>query len=118
MERLQVLFHINESDRWNVVLGNITNLIRDVGAEAADIVVLANGYAVYGYADPEKITSMEQLNSKGVKFLACRNSLKNMCEEGVVCIKEELLPPFLEVVPAGITEVVKRQRDGYAYVKP
>jgi intracellular sulfur oxidation DsrE/DsrF family protein len=118
MDKLKVLFHINENEKWKTVLSNITNLIDDSGQENVDAVVLANGFSVYGYADPDKISPMEQLTAQGVKFLACRNSLKNMCQEGVACLKEELLPPFIGIVPTGITEIIKRQQDGYAYVKP
>jgi intracellular sulfur oxidation DsrE/DsrF family protein len=118
MSKLKVLFHINEGDKWNMVLANITNLIRDAGAEAVDVVVLANGKSVGGYADAQKVPGMETLAQQGVRFVACRNSLTSMCAEGVACLKEELLPKFITVVPAGITEIIRRQHDGYAYVKP
>jgi intracellular sulfur oxidation DsrE/DsrF family protein len=118
MERLKVLFHVNENDRWNVVLGNITNLIKDVGEDNVDIVVLANGPSITAYTDAEKIKIMKDLSEKGVKFLSCRNSLKKMCADNVICINEENLPSFVAVVSAGITEIIKRQHAGYAYVKP
>jgi intracellular sulfur oxidation DsrE/DsrF family protein len=118
MDKLKVLFHINENEKWKVVLGNIANLLNDAGEEKVDIVVLANGFSVYGYADPDKIAPMEQLSAQGVKFVACQSSLKNMCQEGVACLKEELLPSFIGIVPLGITEIIRRQQDGFAYVKP
>jgi intracellular sulfur oxidation DsrE/DsrF family protein len=118
MDRLKVLFHVNENEKWNIALGNITNLIKDVGEGNADIVVLANGPSVAAYADAEKIEIMKGLSEKGTRFLACRNSLKKMCADNVICISEENLPPFVGVVPAGITEIIKRQNEGYAYVKP
>jgi hypothetical protein len=118
MNKPKVLFHINENERWKVVFGNINNLISDLGEENVDVVVIANGFAVYGYTDPEKVSVIEQLSVAGVKFIACRNSIRSMCQEGVACVKEELLPSFTTIVPAGITEIVNRQRDGYAYVKP
>jgi len=117
MKKLEVLFHINEVERWDTALGNITNLIKDVGEEAVDAVVLANGPAVNAYIDDKKIATIKGLIDKGVRFLTCRNSLKKMCSAGV-CISEETLPSFIGVVPAGITEIVKMQADGYAYVKP
>jgi hypothetical protein len=118
MERLKVLFHINELKRWDVVLGNITNLLKDVGEDAVDVIALANGPSVKAYIDDSKLSIMKDLSEKGVKFLACRNSLKKMCSESDVCINEDDLPSFIKVVPAGITEIIKIQNDGYAYVKP
>jgi intracellular sulfur oxidation DsrE/DsrF family protein len=118
MNKLKVIFHVNENERWNIALGNITNLIKDVGEENVDIVVLANGPSVAAYVDQEKIEIMKGLSEKGAKFLACRNSLNKMCAEGIICINEESLPIFVQVIPAGITEIIKKQQEGYAYVKP
>ncbi len=118
MERLKALFHINENERWKVLFANINNLLSDAKQDNVDAVVIANGLAVYGYTDPEKISVIEQLASAGVNFIACRNSLTSMCQDGVACIKEDLLPPFVAVVPAGITEIIRREKAGYAYVKP
>ncbi len=118
MGKLRVLFHVNDPDRWGIAFGNITNLINDVGEDNVDTVVLANGPAVAAYADAEKVETMRGLSERGAKFLVCRNSLKKMCSGGAVCISEESLPPFVSVVPAGITEIIKKQHEGYAYVKP
>ncbi len=116
--RLKVIFHINEPDRWDVALGNITNLLRDVGQENVEVRVLANGPAVLAFSDDEKMDRIRELSVMGVRFLACRNSLKNICSTSEVCITEEALPDFIGVVPAGITELIKRQAEGYAYIKP
>ena len=45
----------------------------------------------------------EQLAEKGVEVLACRNSLRSLN------MAEEDLAGFVRVVPAGITELVRRQ---------
>ncbi|GAB4414152.1 MAG: DsrE family protein [Thermodesulfovibrionales bacterium] len=118
MGKLRVLFHVNEVDRWDVAIGNIVNLIKDAGVDNVDVVVLANGPSVAAYVDAEKVAAMKGLSEKGAKFFACGNSLKKMCSEGSVCISEENLPSFVTVVPAGITEIIKKQHEGYAYVKP
>jgi intracellular sulfur oxidation DsrE/DsrF family protein len=118
MERLKVLFHINELERWDTALGNIINLLKDVGEEAVDVVVLANGPSVNAYGNDNKLSVMKGLSERGVRFLACRNSLRKMCASGDTCINEESLSSFIETVPAGITAIIKIQSDGYAYVKP
>lgn len=118
MEKMKVLFHVNESERWKVALGNITNLIKDVGSEAVDVVLIANGQGISAYADAEKVETMTGLAAQGVQFCACSNSLKMMCEAGNVCMRQESLPSFVTVVPAGITAIARKQQEGYAYVKP
>ncbi len=118
MDKLKVVFHINDPSRWQTALGNITNLLKDVGDDAAEVVVLTNGPSVTAYSDSALMEKIKELAQRGVRFRACRNSLKNLCSGGDVCINEENLPDFIEVVPAGITELVRLQSEGFAYVKP
>ncbi len=118
MEKLKVIFHVNETPKWDVALANITNLLRDVGEEGAEVVLLSNGPSVEAFADEAKVKAMEELAAKGVRFLACRNSLKKLCSGGTVCLSEENLPSFAGVVPAGVTELIRRQAEGFAYIKP
>lgn len=128
MDGLKVLFHINELSRWQIVLGNITNFLNDVGQDNANVEVVINSEAVSIFKDKCKqiesgnlcsvstdlslLEQMEKLSKVGVKFVACRNALKAQV------IDEESLPDFVIVVPAGITEIVRKQAEGYAYIKP
>ncbi|ACX52332.1 Domain of unknown function DUF1791 [Ammonifex degensii KC4] len=127
MDKLKVLFHVNEPDRWQRALGNITNFLNDVGQGNADIEVLANGEAVSvfksrcmltgsggccGTASGSLMDQMKKLSEMGVSFVVCRNALKAQS------IEEESLPNFVTVVPAGITEIARKQAEGYAYIKP
>jgi len=143
VEKMKVLFHVNEPERWNVALGHITNLIKDVGSEAVDVVLIANGQGISAYAEADKVEKMSVLAEQGVQFFACNNSLKLMCEQGNIrmpldslpqfitslgnvfssaarndCMRYEFLPPFVTVVPAGVTAIIRKQQEGYAYVKP
>ncbi len=114
---LRAIFHLNQPERWQIALTNIRNLIKDVGRENLQVIVLANGGAVQALLDPDMLKEMESLSSEGIRFLVCRNSIRNLCSSGL-CLDEESLPDFIEVVPAGITELIRRQADGYAYLKP
>lgn len=132
MARMKVLFHVNETERWQRALLNIINFINDAGQENVDIEVVANGAAVSAYADrcfsPEGscraaadcgkanendiIDQMPKLAEMGVKFAACRNALRAQS------LDENTLPSFVTVVSAGITEIARKQAEGYAYIKP
>jgi intracellular sulfur oxidation DsrE/DsrF family protein len=122
---LKTLIHVNEPDRWPVAISNIVNLLNDVGDANVSVVVVSNGAGVKGYVTcPEDtqgvclpgavdtLKKMEELSKRGVRFLACRNALR------ANNIEEKSLPPFVEVVPAGMTELIKRQAEGFAYIKP
>ena len=58
------------------------------------------------------IKKMERLSNHNVKIIACRNALR------ANAISEDVLPIFITVVPAGITRIIKKQSEGYSYVKP
>lgn len=115
MTDYKVIFHIDELAKWNLVLANITNLLEGVllSNETIDVEVLANSEAVEYYRNNKDINlKLVDLNMKGVKFLACNNSLKGNN------IKADDLIDIINIVPVGVFELVKKQRDGYAYIKP
>lgn len=116
MEKYKVVFHINESNKWSGLLANVNNLIKDLGLENIIIEVLANGAAVVDLVlinkDIEFINKISNFSKQGVNITACRNSLVGNN------IDEKLLSDFISVVPAGVTELIKRQVEGYAYIKP
>lgn len=115
MAEYKVIFHIDENDKWNLLLKNVSNLLNATDGEKIYIEVLANSEAVkyynlnQGNADIEK---MRHLHKKGVKFVACNNAL---AAHG---IQKENIIEFVDVVPAGVLELVKKQNEGYAYIKP
>lgn len=116
MDNFKVIFHINESNKWNILLANVSNLIKDLGNENVTIEVLANGGAVaeYIFADKKSdlLNRIDSMSKLDVTFTACRNSLIGNN------IDEKLVPDYVKVVPAGVTELVKKQTEGYAYIKP
>jgi uncharacterized protein len=118
MRGYKVIFHINESEKWSTVLANVNNLIKDLGKDDVIVEIVANGYAVMDYVFDinnkynEIIDKMLSTSKLEVQFIACRNSLVGNK------IDEKLLPSFVKVVPAGVTELIKKQSEGYAYIKP
>ena len=107
---------------------NITNFWNDVGQDNANMEVVINGEAVsifrnrcllsgsdglcYGSTSGSLVEQMKKLSEVGVNFVVCRNAIKGQF------IDEDSLPDFVTVVPVGITEIVGKQAEGYAYIKP
>lgn len=114
MQTYKVIFHVDELDKWKLLLKNVSNLLEAVDINKCSIEVLANSEAVKFYASNfnSDINVMENLNSNGVKFVACNNAL--IANK----IKKEDLNYFIEVVPVGVLELVIKQSEGYAYIKP
>ncbi|MDD4113545.1 MAG: DsrE family protein [Herbinix sp.] len=116
MPEYKVIFHIDETNKWELLLGNVRNLLNGMDNEKVIIEVLANSEAVKYYVkNPDSdaiINTMESLNIKGVKFVACNNALM------AYKINKDNIIHFVEIVPAGVVELVKKQSIGYVYIKP
>jgi intracellular sulfur oxidation DsrE/DsrF family protein len=115
--KMKVVFHLDwdKEERLLMALENTKNLFKEIPPQRCSVQMLANGKAVNllrkdraaRYA-PE----MEELHKSGVRFKACRNAMaKNHVE------KADLLA-ICDVVPAGILELINRQREGFSYIKP
>nr|WP_320131539.1 DsrE family protein [uncultured Holophaga sp.] len=107
----RVLIHIDEAEKWPLALGNARNLL-EAAAEPVDLRIIANGRAVLTFASGEHREAMAGLQEQGVRIQACRNALK------ALRVEEQSLPEGVEVVPAGVLELVERQREGFAYLRP
>ncbi|MGW8114915.1 DsrE family protein [Caproicibacterium sp. NSD3] len=112
-----VIFHIDEFQKWKLLLNNVKNLLLSYDNEPSNISVevLANSEAVKGYIDNSDLVdknSLKVLSQKGVTFAACNNALL-----GMGLSKEEIFP-FVKIVPVGVRELIDKQQEGYAYIKP
>lgn len=116
MREYKVIFHIDEINKWKLLLGNVSNFLNGIDSQKFYVEVLANSEAVKYYDTSlglaADINTMEDLNKKGVKFAACNNALTSYD------IKKDNIINFVDIVPAGVVELVEKQSEGYAYIKP
>lgn len=116
---MKVLFYIDEYERWPIALESIHAVIK-YGRENNKfftIEVIANNISVMGLIRSIAQQSgwygaMLEMYEKGVVFSACRNALLKFNSEGA------LLCEFISIVPSGTVETIRRQNEGYAYIKP
>ncbi|CZR02244.1 Hypothetical protein Tpal_2729 [Trichococcus palustris] len=107
----RVIFHIDETAKWSLNLGNARNLLHAL--ENVSLEILANSEAVQGYLDDSLSEQIQSLQAKGVRFVACGNAVKKFR-----IAEKSLTDKKIEVVPAGIAELVLRQEEGYSYIRP
>ena len=104
---MRVIFHIDELDKWPLLLSNVKNFLL---AEAdARVEVVAYAEAVTYYVGDKELP--EKLIGK-VDFVACGNALKAWE------IETGLLPGYVRVVPSGVVEIIHKQAEGYYYIRP
>ncbi len=110
----RVIFQVSDPDpkTHETALRNIRNTAADLGDDAS-VAVVAHGPGIglltgaTGFDD-----QVGEIVKSGVEVLACRNTLNRLS------ISVEELLPGVEVVSAGIGEIVRRQHEGWAYVRP
>lgn len=113
----QVVYHVSEVASMRDALNNITNhLATNPGVH---ITLLANNRGVYGLVNGERdrqgeyLSTISELQAKGVKFVACRISMK---KNNIV---ESSLLPNVSTVASGVVELTRLQAlEHYAYIKP
>ena len=115
MQSVKVVFHIDEIDKWHLLLANVRNLINVVDVKASHIVVLANSKAVSvfdGLTQPNHVDAIAEISASGVEIQVCKNSLNGLN------ISQEQLPDVVTVVPVGVLVLIEKQAQGFAYIKP
>lgn len=112
MQQVQVVFHIDELDKWPLVLANVRNLLKAVAGQSPSIEILINSKAVAVFAEPSDswYQQLAELAGQQVKICACKNSLAGI---GI-----EKMPDFASTVPVGVLELIEKQQQGWAYIKP
>lgn len=116
MEQYRVVFHVDEGNeaRVGMALKNIENLMADLGEDNVQVELVTNGRGVSALVktpNPHQ-AQIEALAAKGVRFTACANSLRQ------ADITADALLGTVEVVPSGVGELVKKQVQGWAYIRP
>ncbi len=109
------VFHIDSFDGalLNFILNNITNFYNALPDEAFRVVLVANGPAVRLFERRAPAAErLAGLMAKGLSVRLCRNALT------AFSVDEGSLQEGLDIVPAGIAELVRLQKEGFAYIKP
>ena len=116
---LKAVFHVDEPEKLELALANVRNLLAYYAQRELEhrTEIVLNSRAVLALVrDPQNPSDTEGalngLNDQGVRIAACGNALRGLA------INPGSLYPFVRVVPAGVAELVIRQAEGYAYIKP
>ena len=112
---LKVVVHVNvpEPGTQGAGLKNVTNLLKEAPDAQVEVVCHGAGIGLVEKARTDHAEAVEALGKKGVKFVACENTMRQKS------IRKEDLLPGVGTVPSGAVEVVrKQQKDGFAYFKP
>jgi hypothetical protein len=115
-KKYQVIFHVDDFDEKRITLAfnNIVNLMDDMRYEELEVELLVNGPAIQAFRKDNQLVAerVRQLAARGVNVMLCRNAI-HLYE-----IPEEELVEERQIVPAGVSELVRRQAQSWAYIRP
>jgi len=114
-QRARVVIQVSDSDqgKWNLALNNAKNIQTDLGATNVDIEIVTYGPGI----DMLKLDSpvggrIGEASTAGVKVIACENTMR-----GQKLTRADMLNG-ISYVPAGVVELMSRQQQGWAYIRP
>ena len=99
-------------DAWQAILNNVDNLKAALGDKTqVRVVAHGKGLGLLLATNAALKERMQNAATRGVVFAACENTMKKQN------IKKEQLLPFVITVDSGIAEVVRKEGEGWAYIK-
>jgi uncharacterized protein len=112
-EKLVIQVSDGDAGKWNLALSNAKNAQQDYGADKIEIEIITYGPGVGMLkADSAVAKRIDEAKQTGITLVACQNTMKAMK------LMESDMLPNSSYVPSGIVEIIKKQREGYAYVRP
>ena len=111
----KVVLQVSDADpgKWALALNNAKNVQQELGAGKVDIEIVAYGPGI-GMLKAEAPTAnrITEATQAGIKVVACENTMT------VQKLTKADMHAAIGYAPSGVVEIMKRQGEGYAYVRP
>jgi intracellular sulfur oxidation DsrE/DsrF family protein len=114
----KVVLQISDADptKQTLVLNVATNLIKFYGPDKVDVEIVAFGPGLrLLFADNVNVGRIDGLDSNGVRFAACMNTVSKMTK---LLGHEPELNTHAMHVQAGVVRILELTGDGYQLIKP
>jgi len=114
-QRNRIVIQVSDGDtaKWNLALNNAKNLQTDLGAPNVDVEIVAYGPGIGMLElDSPVAQRIDEATRSGVRIVACENTMK-----GQKLSRADMLDG-IGYVGAGVVELMSRQQQGWAYLRP
>ena len=114
-QRNKVVIQVSDADpaKWNLALNNARNLQADLGAGNVDVEVVAYGPGIGMLKMVSPVGGrIDEATAAGIKVVACEITMK-----GQKLSRADMLNG-IGYVPAGVVELMSKQQQGWAYIRP
>ena len=115
MNKDRVVMQVSDNDpgKWNLALNNAHNLQQALGAKNIDIEIVAYGPGIHMLtADSVVGNRIGEAAETGVQIVACQVTMKSL-----KLTKNDMLDK-VGYVPGGVIEIMHREQQGWAYIRP
>ncbi|MGK2953504.1 MAG: DsrE family protein [Thiobacillus sp.] len=114
-DKAKMVIQVSQNDAavWNLALNNAKNIQKDVGKDNVSLEIVAYGPGINMLtAESEVGNRINEAIDSGVQVVACQNTMRNQK------LKPEDMNPKVGYVASGVVEILQRQQQGYAYLRP
>jgi intracellular sulfur oxidation DsrE/DsrF family protein len=114
-QRNRIVIQVSDGDaaKWNLALNNARNVQADLGSANVEIEIVAYGPGIAMLKlDSPVANRIGEAKDAGVKVMACENTMKAQ-----KLARADMLDG-IAYVPAGVVEIVQKQQEGWAYLRP
>ena len=111
----KVVFQVSDAGpaKWNLTLNNAKNIQDAVGKNNVDIEIVAFGPGIEILKrESEMGGKIDKALADGIKIVACENTMK-----GMKLTTADMLPT-IGYVPSGVVELMRKQKEGWSYLRP
>ena len=111
----RVVFQVSDNDpaRWQLALNNARNVQTDLGKDNAQIEIVAYGPGIEMMKAESKVAGgLAGALDSSVGLIACENTMHN------TKVTRDDMYAGIAYVQAGVTHLMKRQQEGWAYIRP
>jgi len=103
----------NDPAKWNLALNNAQNMQEALGKDKVTIEIVAYGPGLKMLkADSKVAARLNAALDSNVELAACATTMKKMK------VTKADLVGGATVVPGGVIEIMKRQSEGWSYIRP
>jgi intracellular sulfur oxidation DsrE/DsrF family protein len=114
-EHYKVVLQVSDADpaKWNLALNNANNIQHDLGKGNVDIEIVAYGPGLAMLkADSRVADRLAQALDGSIGLMACENTMRN------TKVTKDQMYSGISYVDAGVVHIMKREREGWAYIRP
>ena len=111
----RVIFQVSDNDpgKWNLTLNNAKNVQTDLGKDNVQIEIVAYGPGLGMLKSDSKVADrLAGALDDSVGLIACENTMHN------TKVTRDQMYDGIAYVMAGVTHIMKRQQEGWAYIRP